>query len=310
MKKYNLYTILLSLVVILTMAQCSDEEAPEASNLDINWYELQDSSDPLDHLRYSVYQSSGVPIYYNDTIGSQNRGKDAFGNDIIYYEIIDCSYSITSSTIITWITLPKIKDDVYEAVEMIRDDVLPNIPTSIRPRSYLVVDSLVRKGDASSYNYQTYTYKAMMTTVVGELYKWSTIDKKGLAARVIAEEVASYLVNKSTLDVTGFYGVSMVNGNSLYNQDVKTTSTDYPFKPWQEYGFLSYYKGASYKANTNYKCISQSTDVFDYLTECYYSKLTDRSDAEFDAAYAAYPLIIQKYHLMNDILDELLLTLK
>lgn len=310
MKTYNIYTLLLCLFIVATTTQCSKEDEPEASNLDINWYELQDSSDPLDHLRYTIFQSSGVPIYYNDTIGQQNRGKDAFGKDIIYHEIIDCSYSITSSTPITWITIPKVRDDVYEAVELIRDNVLPNVPVSIRPRSFLVVDSLVRKGDASSYNYQAYTYKAMMTTVVGELYKWNSIDKKELAAKIIAEEVGTYLINKSGLDLTNFFIISRYNDNSLYNLDIPNTSSAIPYASWESYGFLTYHKGASFTAGKKYKAISQYTDVHDYLTECYYNKLTGRSDAEFETEYAAYPLIIQKYRLINEILDELLLTLK
>lgn len=310
MKKYNIYTILLSFAIVLTMVQCSNEDEPEPSNLDINWYELQDSSDPLDHLRFSIYQTTGVPIYYNDTIGSQERGEDAFGNNIIYYEVIDCSYSITSNTTVTWITLPKVRDDIHEAVEMIRDDVLPNIPASMRPRSYLLVDSLIRRGDSNSYKYQDYTYKALMTTVVGELYEWSSIDKKNLAARIIAEEVASFIVTKSDLDLTNFYTVSMVNDKSLYNQEVRTGSADYPYKSWMEYGFLTYYKGASYSADKNYKCVSQATDVFNYLTECYYSKLTNRSPNDFDTQYAGYPLIIEKYHLMDSALEELLLSLE
>ena len=72
----------------LSLFGCGDDDNLSPSDLDGDWYVLTDSEDPLDHLRYTVFQTYGVPVFYNDTIGSQNRGTDYAGLPIIYYEIL------------------------------------------------------------------------------------------------------------------------------------------------------------------------------------------------------------------------------
>ena len=63
--------------MIFFLGGCYHESELKQSYFDENWYVLQDSDDPLDHQRYLIYKETGIPIFYNDTIGSQNRGVDA-----------------------------------------------------------------------------------------------------------------------------------------------------------------------------------------------------------------------------------------
>ena len=66
-KKYLIYSI-----IFLALIACSKDEDEEGkiSYDDIDWYAIQDSDEPLDHLIYQCYDEYGVAIFYNDTIGS------------------------------------------------------------------------------------------------------------------------------------------------------------------------------------------------------------------------------------------------
>ena len=78
---------------------CSnDDEDLTPSYADRNWYKLEDSDEAADHAFYVLYQTYGIPIFYNDTIGKEERGLSREGEEIVHYEVIDIDYWITSRT--------------------------------------------------------------------------------------------------------------------------------------------------------------------------------------------------------------------
>ena len=47
----------------LSLFGCGDDDNLSPSDLDGDWYVLTDSEDPLDHLRYTVFQTYGAVSY-------------------------------------------------------------------------------------------------------------------------------------------------------------------------------------------------------------------------------------------------------
>ena len=44
---------------------CTDDsEDVNSTDLDIDWFVVEDSENPIDHLIYTVYEKYGVPIYF------------------------------------------------------------------------------------------------------------------------------------------------------------------------------------------------------------------------------------------------------
>lgn len=149
---------------VFLLSGCYKENDLDPSYHDMNWFVLEDSDDPLDHARYLVYKEYGIPIFFNDTIGSQERGVDAFGNPVIYYEVLHPDYTILSMVRRTTYELCREKDHQMEGVKFIRDRVMPELISPVfYPRCFLLVNKLTLSNVKS---YETNSFRGMMTTLV------------------------------------------------------------------------------------------------------------------------------------------------
>ncbi len=220
-------------VAALLVAGCGKDKDLSPSGLDRNWFAVEDSSDPVDHLRYEIYSQTGIALFRNDTIGSIDRGLDALGNPYVYYEVLDVNYAITSRTEVATYELSEDDDAVIAGLELMRDRVIPILPGKLYPRCFLLVGRLDidqkkhRKGEASAY-------RGMMTTAVGRLNSIKTMseaEKKRLAAEIAAEVISVYLVNERATELEDFYAkadASTQGGDKIslydYVYDLKETS--------------------------------------------------------------------------------------
>ena len=143
-------------VAALLVAGCGKDKDLSPSGLDRNWFAVEDSGDPVDHLRYEIYSQTGIALFRNDTIGSIDRGLDALGNPYVYYEVLDVNYAITSRTEVATYELSEDDDAVIAGLELMRDRVIPILPEKLYPRCFLLVGRLDidqkknRKGEASA----------------------------------------------------------------------------------------------------------------------------------------------------------------
>ena len=184
----------------LSLFGCGDDDNLSPSDLDGDWYVLTDSEDPLDHLRYTVFQTYGVPVFYNDTIGSQNRGTDYAGLPIIYYEILNPNYSIESSTEYAKYELSYDREAITTGVEFIRDEVLPRLVSSkLYPRSFLLMNKLTLNASAS-LSHEECAYRGMMTSCVSlveEIGGMTDADIKRMACEIVAEGYTTYFMENA-----------------------------------------------------------------------------------------------------------------
>ena len=74
----------------------------------------------------------------------------------------------------------------------------------------------------------------------------------------------------------------------------------------EEYGFLSYNKGAQYnETSKRVTTVNEYADVLDYVTEV----LMDDDEA-FEVKYGTYEWVMKKYELMKTAMENLKATLK
>lgn len=91
--------LLLSLAALLFGACGENDNNFTPSDGERNWLIVEDTpNDPIDHQRYLIFQETGIPIYYNDTIGSEERYSYATGDPYTYYEVLQVFYSPGNST--------------------------------------------------------------------------------------------------------------------------------------------------------------------------------------------------------------------
>lgn len=89
MKKLGLYILLLLLI-----AACHKEEEITPGIGYENLYTIQDDpTDSIQHKRYELYKTYGVPVYFNDTIGKVFVKIDINGDSIFHYETLDLNWA-------------------------------------------------------------------------------------------------------------------------------------------------------------------------------------------------------------------------
>ena len=92
-KNKFLYVLLLSVL----FSACDKEDNLTPSNLGKDWFTIENSEDPVDRAIYQFYEETGIPVFYNDTIGQETR-VDNWGNSYTHYEILQFSSSALGGT--------------------------------------------------------------------------------------------------------------------------------------------------------------------------------------------------------------------
>lgn len=218
------YSFLLCLLALIAWSCGDDEGNLSPSGLEKNWFVLEDSEDPIDHLRYEIYKNTGFSIYYNDTIGSEMRYSPGIG-EYIYHEVLQVFYSPGSTTpgrtSARYSLVSPERKNVREVLEFVRDEIIPGIPKGTYLPSILLVDSLTTpSGD-------TTVYKGLTTTVLAQVHHFHEMDDaaKGLMKGAF---LSSAITSKLALEEAewleeNFYALSYAvnpdNVNRIYSID-------------------------------------------------------------------------------------------
>lgn len=91
--------ILLYSMMLCLLGACSDEDNLAPTEIK-NWFEIveKENMDVVDQKIYDIYKKFEVGVFYNDTLGKEDRGRrDSVGNIIYYYEVLNLSFDMTGS---------------------------------------------------------------------------------------------------------------------------------------------------------------------------------------------------------------------
>lgn len=327
-------------------AACSDDKDEDLSPsyADRDWYKLEDSEEPADHAFYELFRTYGIPVFYNDTIGREDRGWSLEGEKIIHYEVIDIDYWITTRTSASVVyTLNKKylengdKSQLLAAADFLREYVFSRLEKNNYPMSFLLVDSIVNDRTDSRARHSFNSYYAMTITLVGGINRipeMSENDKKLLAGYIMAElYVYEIKNNEAYMNLfTEFFEQSVgADGKSLYgalrgknSNSVWQTGYLLPANDWLSYGFLRYNPTqliyllgtrVGSKIEPNYDLSTMDTQLVGYTFPLreqdlyeYMARVLAGDDAGFREEYAAYPKILDKYERMKRLLPTYLDT--
>ncbi len=327
---------LLGMAVFTACSKENEDLTPSFADRD--WYKLEDSDDAVDHAFYELFQTYGVPVYYNDTIGREDRGLSREGERMIHYEVLDIAYWITSRTPNAALySLNKKylengdKSQLLDAAEFLGEYVFPYLKKSRYPMSFLLVDSIVNNLSDARAQHVFNSYNAMTTTLIGgidRIGEMSESEKRLLAGYVMAElYVYDIKNNEAYMNLfTEFFDSSVGStGQSLYGNKRGTSSnsalsTSYllPAKEWLTYGFLRFNptqliyllaERVGSKVETNYDLSTMDTKLIGYTFPLreqdlyeYMARVLAGDDEAFESEYADYPKVLKKYNLMKTLL--------
>ena len=296
--------LVISLLCLLGLAGCEEDDALAPSYKDRNWLTVEDDpNDPLTHLRYRVYTEQGVNILYNDTLGSEER-YDSQGNLYMYYEVWRPGYAVSSNSKPKYV-LPDDRADVLAMAEMMDKYLFDYLRKDKRPLVYLLADTLWQ----SSFNTTTppERYMKFLPTVcigrIEEARQMSDSAQKSFMAELAGleyvDDVKGCELNEklyAEFDSVR-YRVQLSNDYSPVNwlRGIlsKGTSTDKKVPEPELFGFLFY----SYRAVNRIYAPSEQQERASYI-----GLILSCTDAEIRERYKKYPAVIAKYEVMREMM--------
>lgn len=311
----------------LLLCSCGDNDEAVPSHMEKNWYviEYDPNANELDRLIYEVYDRTGFPIFYNDTIGSQTR-YDKGGNPYTYYEIFKPGYQFTSSnTNVLYYSLERDEERLQEMVELLSDYALTpyfakeNAPNTGKygPLAFMLVDSLLNRKVADSL------YLDLGVLVLSTRYTITRGVKKFVSVSDMTEEekvkfgwnlamyeLKRYFENNMTEEFAAYYAITKETpdfyakwnkrdlfevakvGQSYNYVNGPAYDEDFTTNP-RKYGVLRYEK---IYANSVY-FPSQLLDLSDFVQMIY-----TKTDAEIRAEHGEFPMVMKRYEALLALL--------
>ena len=286
---------------------CNDEEEIVPSNYEKNWLVVEDNpSDQLDHTRYEVFQKTGIPVYYNDTIGSEQRTTLA-GQPYTYYEVLQVFYnpgSATPTEKTANYTIPQRRSDVLPVVEFLRDEVFPQLPKELYVPSVLLTDTLNSTSG-------TIAFKGLNTIVLSNVNKFTSMnaaERKSYSAAFLRAVVASSMMSheEQWLEENFFeltYAVNRDNIAYLYSTAtigyaVYKALSNFPVEEQKlaKLGFIgTRTKPTPGSAERLWYVPEKAQDVSQFCEAIF-----TYSEAEFTELHGDEPVVMAKFHVLRE----------
>ena len=304
-----LYAVTAMLIVAFATACSEDEIIP--TDYEKNWLVVEDNpNDPLDHARYEVFRQTGIPIYYNDTIGVEQRTTLA-GQPYTYYEVLQVFYnpgSVTPSEKTANFTLPQNRADILPVVNFLRDEVFPQLPANMYVPSVLLTDTLNSTSG-------TVAFKGLNTIVLSNVRRFATMSeqaRKSYRAAFLRSVVASSLMSfeEEWLEDHFFaltYAVNPDNQAYLYSTAtigyaVYRALGNFPLaeQKLSTLGFIGTRGSSNPNAAERMKYVPEKREDVSQFCEA----ILAYSEAEFTAMHADAPVVLAKYYVLREKMQE------
>ena len=304
----KLYFIFLAICAMAS--SCRKEEVTVFQDYDKNWLVVQDNpNDPTVHASYQFYKDTGVPVFVNDTLGSQPR-KDVFGRDYTHYEVLSLNYSLggvqSGANPLVQSFSYCAKADVPAALAYLKSDIISVLPKSVHVPSILLVENL------KSNAFGSIAFKGFNTVVIGQISKIPTMDpttKAAYKAAILRAVLTNAVLSDKYKDILDkFYNVSRKYMNAydaygVYIYYISRYVTGLPpgVSPTpQAIGFLDVDS-----RNPYYTPMSTWIDVTMYLEAA-----MGNTEAQFRQQYETNAPIMLKYGYIKQILTDLGVTIQ
>lgn len=296
---------IIACVLIIMAVSCRKEPVATFPDYDRNWLVVEDNpADATIHANYLFYKETGIPVYINDTIGTQQR-VDVFGHAFTHYEKLSLSYSLgpdlSGAPPLVQSYSYCSKADVAQALDFLRTEIIPMLPKTVFVPSIFLVE------DLSTNAFGSYAFKGFNTVIIGSISKIAAMDADTRASykgAILRALLTNTVVSDNYKDILGkFYSVSRKfitsrDAYSVYTFQLASLVTGLPAGTTatpQAIGFIG-----TDPRNMYYTPMSTWMDV------CMYLEATlGNSEARFTQLYGNQPNIMIKYGYIRQILADL-----
>ncbi|MDO6431966.1 hypothetical protein Q4E93_15270 [Flavitalea sp. BT771] len=292
--KNNIWCIGLLSAMFMSGSCSKKEAAPTPSNKDENYLVVHDDpNDPIGHAVYELYQATGIPVFYNDTLARRQVG-DSAGIPIYFYTTLMVAYSPSTgaSNDPRYTLLPK-ERRVKSMLDLLKNElltVLPPLP------SVFLTDSLFTPAQGTPIirdahvGFNTVAIRSVDPDTM-------TADAKGKYVLSILTRVASQKLQvlKSALLETDFYSISRGLSPYLDPYFVQLAAISDGSQTLEDFGFIT-----SVLYHNKVYTPDKTRDIQSYLE----AVISNTPDA-FNANYANYPAVLKKFAVIRSMLTDL-----
>lgn len=268
----------ISLLLIACLFICCNKEAALTASPDNgNPYSRMDNpSSVADHAIYELYKSTGVPVFYNDTITT---------SPLLFF-----TYNLQLDPA-AYLQIKHLHDpeDIVYGVNMLKESILPFLGDSLKPFSIMLVDSVFATPAGSHSILSMTTYAALTGLVIANVAHIKNMPPDTLSAyrtAILKSVLFGPVSGKAATDK--FYAVSL----NYYNKSAYgdgSIAGYIAYQPKAQYGFLK----VNYESSVYYQAPGQADDLDAYL-----EAILSMSVDAFQAKYGTYPLVMEKYNIL------------
>lgn len=327
------------LLICFFLYSCEKEDTLVSSIDYFNLYEITDDpNDPVQSMRYQIYKDYNVSVFFTDTVGKYPLATDIDGNVVYEYELIDLNWEFTSYVEDVDISFRYISDEDQKlrALEFTKN-FLSSISAPLRPLSILLADTLFVDSGLGAVN--TTEYHNFRSMVWANVFSLDESEQVTLIDEVKKKLVKEKIKNNTNL-LANFNVVSNNYYNKYFttplpaydNCITEIVDDENPMANssktwiWQTYVNLVYgerktHEEAMAEINSireEYCSIVGSWGfIYGYGTfgktqapsseddfTCYVEQiLLEGSAAWFEKYYANYPLVMKKYEMLRDYIE-------
>lgn len=288
----NMNRYIICFLMSVLLVSCKKEEALEPGSETKNWFVIKDNpASPIDHAIYEVFVNTGVPVFYKDTIGTEDR-INAWGQLRKYYEILRPSYSPEGSSSLYYAFVKK-KEDLSPTIDFLKE-LLPQVPKTVYIPSILLLKNIHTTESGGTYFLAYRNYQTIAIAVDPNLATLDQMSRKKYKAAILRATVSNLIQDKDEYLSESFYAISNNVAVAVYNNVFVNTIFGTNYTKPQDLGFLSLSVSDPAKTPTMSEDLSAYIEaVFTYTT------------AEFGALNTTNELMLKKFKIIQKMLQDL-----
>lgn len=301
MKKYVIYV---SALFCIGMGACSEEDGLTAeTDPRASYYMPAESAmDEESVLRRDFFKEENSYLLFHDTLAKEPLGVDYNGEMRYRIETIDLAYILgasvhSSSSGYEFEFLPSIEEK-RAGVDFVKSELLSHFSLSLRPFSWLLAKKVVFVDWRGPVEHKIVCGESCTALALGDILSLSAEEKRALGDEVRISALTHAMAGKSDA-LKNFYALSDgFYGRWFFSEYDGTEEGNRAYL--LEHGFIC--KGVSLWTGTEVNGTSPDKE-----RDCgaYIRLVLDHTDAEVEEMYERSPLVLKKYYIMKDLIDEL-----
>lgn len=301
-------------LMALSFFGCGSDDV-EIGPLEEDYYLAPYGASPNDQvLQHQFYNTYQIYLLFNDTIQKEQTSVYPDNTPFYKYQTVNLGYSMTGSLSsadnIFEFEYIHTDEDKQAATQFVQDKILPSLGPDLRPFSFL----LINKINYYVSNASTYYEMRLTNPVIFQGWRCTAIAVSGLTDMTDEEQtsyrnqilktiVAGKISNLDPSIFDSFYSFcsqyySTYKMDSGDSHEVEDFIKIYP--TMMDLGFLSAYVYGNPYGFYMYNFKAKSYDLEDYTNAIF-----EYSEEEFADLYGRYPIVMQKYNILKQIIADL-----